>query len=120
MITNISSEREREIWNEAYEQGKRSLLVELFEKSDKKGVIRALWSKAMKTLSDEEKPFTDEQIEAYATGVLHCYNIMKSDHDALETHIRNGKKWDNQPVTDTVYFSLTKEEVSQHGYRSGH
>jgi hypothetical protein len=38
--------REHKLYKEASEEGRRNVLVDLFEASDKKQVIRALWAKS--------------------------------------------------------------------------
>jgi hypothetical protein len=112
--------REREIWNGAVDHAERQMLIDLFEASDKKGVIRTLWAKALNMAEQKDKPFTEERLRAYADGVLHCYNIMKRNDSALEIHAENGKTWDGKENPKVVHFPLTAEDVKLLGSRQGH
>lgn len=113
--------REREIYNAAIQEGQMQVLVELFEASDKKQVIRALWAKSM-NLADKASSDTSPskaELKAYAAGVLHVYDILKLSSPALESHNENAQTYDHKP-TPMVHVSLTAEDVKMLGSRSGH
>lgn len=113
--------RELEIYHACLAEGKSRVLVELFEGSDKKQVIRALWAKASK-LADAAGPDSNPskaELKAYAAGVLHVYDILKRASPALECHNANAQTYDHKP-TPMVHVSLTPDDVTMLGSRSGH
>lgn len=113
--------REHELYLEATQEGRRDVLVDLFEASDKKPVIRALWAKShnlSEQASDTTKP-TKAELRAYAAGVLQVYDILKRSSPALESHNANALTWERNPNPD-VHVSLTPQDVNLLGSRSGH